>query len=123
MNTKVFTLFSVFTIVLLTYFDLGALLSGIDCIGELGQPSELDSFGIRLCVGNFFFKLTGLVLATLGLIDLFRGLGKTTIRQKLLWSYTAIALVLTLPLYHPHGGFGGSDTHPHSFWDGGLHFH
>jgi len=123
MNTRILIGASIAIIIGITLSDLNVLRYGIYCISELNGATEFETFGLSLCIGNLLFKLTGIILAIIGLIEISGKSERLNLKLKLLLIYTAVALILALPLYHRHPGFGGPGTHGHSFWDGGLHFH
>lgn len=85
----------------------------------IGFESPLE----LLIVGNLLFKLTGFMLAIIGLIEILKKTESLNLKLKMLFIYTVFAIILALPIYHKHPGIGGPENHGHSFWDGGLHFH
>lgn len=123
MKIRLLAVVSIVIIACLTLADMKAFQHGLACIAKFNDITAFGAFGLRLCIGNLLFKSTGIVLAVLGLTELLRKTKSTNLKLKLLLSYTAVALILALPVYHRHPGFGGPETHGHSFWEGGLHLH
>ncbi|NMM48917.1 hypothetical protein [Marinigracilibium pacificum] len=114
---------SIAIIIILTLSDLKVMRYGIDCISELYFATNLGTFDIRLCTGNFIFKLIGLFLAIIGLVEILKKTERLNLKLKALLIYTVIAVITALPIYHRHPGLAGHETHGHSYWTGGLHFH
>lgn len=80
--------------------------------------------GNDLLIGQGGFYLLGFVLVLLSCMDL---VGRKY-KKRFAWRiyaygiYFMVFMVLELPLFDTHPGFGGPELHSHSFW-AGFHFH
>ena len=92
MKIKILTGVSIAIITWLTLSDLKVLRYGMDCISELNGATEFETFGLRLCAGNLLFKLTGILLAIIGLIEVLRKAESFSLKLKLLLIYTSFIL-------------------------------
>ncbi|HCS20866.1 MAG TPA: hypothetical protein DIW47_09975 [Bacteroidetes bacterium] len=130
MNRKIILVAACILILGHSLFENQHLLNGPKCIEwVLKQDHFLPSswngldpmFGYWICTGGFVFKVIGILISALALSSLIiKSLDRRWIRIVVI-SFAIIALVLALPLYHTHSGWG--NTHGHSFWNGGFHLH
>lgn len=130
MNRKITIAISCVLILGLSLIENQPLLNGTKCIeAVLNQnnylPSSWNGMGLMrgywICAGGFVFKVIGIVISALGLASLiFNNFNRKWIRI-VVFSFAILSLVLSLPLYHIHSGWG--NAHGHSFWNGGFHLH
>ena len=91
-----------------------------DLVSNYAEYSKNEPSGIDKAITQCLFYTLGAGLSLVVLIHLFKN---TRAFRKWLLVYGVYFLafiLLELPLYNKHFGWG--DSHGHSFWDG-LHFH
>lgn len=122
-RTTLLSILSIAIILVLILFDLEFFKRGITSFQVSGLANDYEKYSVILNIGNFLFKICGLVIVVLTLAEWIRKRKHVNRMTKILWIYSAIAVGLSLPIYKSHYGFGGSNTHGHSFWDTQTHFH
>ena len=91
-----------------------------DLVSNYAEYSKNESLGINKVIAQCLFYALGAGLSLVVLNGLFK---TTRVPKKWLLAYGLYFLafiLLELPLYNKHFGWG--DSHGHSFWYG-LHFH